>query len=297
MVMIDKNRDGIYESELYEKGDSSNSAAPTYAPVIEQNVGGTISVNNKHPVKGECVSITPAPDAGYKVGKVIVTDKGGNEIKVTANEDGTFFYEQPFGRVTINVTFDLFAIPFTDVNKDGWFYEAVEYVFTNGFINGTSVTTFAPNMTTTRGMIVTILHRLEGMPDAGACSFTDVPAGQYYTDAVAWANENAIVKGYSAENFGPNDPITREQMASILHRYAAFKGYDITTTSDLAAFTDANTVSDWALDSVKWANTEKLINGRTATTLVPKGNATRAEVAQILMTFSQNVAKQNSQVP
>lgn len=138
MVMIDKNRDGIYESELYEKGDSSNSAAPTYAPVIEQNVGGTISVNNKHPVKGECVSITPAPDAGYKVGKVIVTDKGGNEIKVTANEDGTFFYEQPFGRVTINVTFDLIAIPFTDVNKDGWFYEAVEYVFTNGFINGTS---------------------------------------------------------------------------------------------------------------------------------------------------------------
>ena len=122
---------------------------------------------------------------------------------------------------------------------------------------------------------------------AGANSFTDVPANQWYTDAVTWACANNIVSGYSADKFGPTDTVTREQIASILNRYAKFKGYDVTATNELTAFTDASSVSGWALDSVKWANAAKLIQGRTSTTLVPKGAATRAEVAQILMAFAR----------
>lgn len=126
---------------------------------------------------------------------------------------------------------------------------------------------------------------------AGENRFADVEANRWYTDAVMWASENSIVSGYSASRFGPADMVTREQLACILHRYARYKGYDVTEANDLSAFTDVGSISGWALESVQWANAEKLINGRTSTTLVPSGNATRAEATQILMTFAQNVAK------
>lgn len=181
-------------------------------------------------------------------------------------------------------------LPFTDVKEADWFYEAVQYVYEKGMMNGTGSTTFDPNGTTSRGMIVTILHRLEGTPSAAGTAFTDVPAGQWYTDAVAWASANNIVGGYGDGTFGPNDPITREQMAAILYRYARYKGYDVSQSADLSKYTDAGQVSSYAKPALSWANAEGLINGVTQTTLVPQGNATRAQVATILMRFCENVA-------
>ena len=140
--------------------------------------------------------------------------------------------------------------PFTDVKKTDWFYEAVQYVYENGMMSGTGDTTFSPDTTTTRGMIVTILHRMEGKPTAAGETFTDVAAGQYYADAVAWASANGIVSGYGNNLFGPNDPITREQMAAILYRYVQYKGYDDAVKGDVSAFADGNQVSSYAVEAM-----------------------------------------------
>lgn len=155
---------------------------------------------------------------------------------------------------------------------------------------GTSSTTFSPDATTTRGMIVTILYRLEGTPAVSSASgFTDVADGQYYTNAVAWAAANNIVGGYGNGLFGPNDTITREQMAAILYRYAQYKGYDVTASTDLSGYSDAAQVSSYALAALQWANAEGLVNGTSDTTLTPGGSATRAQVAVILMRFCENI--------
>ena len=144
----------------------------------------------------------------------------------------------------------------------------------------------------TRAMLVTVLYRLEGKPAvSGANAFSDVTSGEWYTDAVIWANANGIVGGYGSDLFGTNDPITREQMAAMLLRYADYKKCDTAKTNDLAAYADADVIASYAMDAMKWANAEGLITGRTATTLAPSGTATRAEVATILMRFAENVVK------
>ena len=166
----------------------------------------------------------------------------------------------------------------------------MQYVYENGMMNGTSATQFSPDATTTRAMIVTMLHRLENEPAAQASSFTDVAAGSYYADAVAWAAANGIVNGVSETSFAPDDSITREQMAAILYRYASYKGYDVTASGSLNAYTDAAQVSSYAAAAMQWANGEGLITGVTGTTLDPQGSATRAQVATILMRFCENIA-------
>lgn len=181
-------------------------------------------------------------------------------------------------------------LPFTDMNTSDWYYDAVQYVYEKGMMNGTSITTFFPDDTTTRGMIVTILHRMEGTPAAVGTAFTDVPAGQWYSDAVSWASVNGIVDGYGGGMFGPNDPITREQMATILNRYSQHRGYETGAAGNIAGFSDASQVSSYAVDSMGWAIGNGLISGIGNNTLAPKGNATRAQVATILMRFCENVA-------
>lgn len=180
---------------------------------------------------------------------------------------------------------------FSDVAAGGWYESAVQYMKDNGLMAGTSATTFAPDATTTRGMIVTILYRLEKEPEAAASTFSDIAAGEWYSNAVAWAAANNIVSGYENGTFGANDVITREQMAAILFRYASFKGYDVTKTADISSFADAAQVSAYAADAMKWANAAGLISGTSATTLAPTGSATRAQAAPILMRFCENVAK------
>jgi hypothetical protein len=188
--------------------------------------------------------------------------------------------------VGVEAAKDDFVINFTDVKESDWFYEAVKFAVENGLFKGTTETTFSPGQPMTRAMLVTVLHRLEGSPAVtGANNFTDVKNGEWYTNAVIWANANDIVSGYGNGLFGTNDPITREQMAAILYRYAGYKGYDVTAAANLSAYTDAADISGWAEKAMRWANAEGLITGRTTTTLTPKGNATRAEVASILKRF------------
>jgi hypothetical protein len=180
--------------------------------------------------------------------------------------------------------------PFADVSESDWFYDAVRFVHENGLIVGTGGTAFSPQANTSRGMIVTILYRLEGTPGAGANTFSDVAAGKYYTDAVAWAAENEIVSGYGDGKFGPEDAITREQMAVILMNYAKFKGYDVSMSTDLSKYTDEGSISSWAKDAISWANAAGLIRGDSAK-LTPAGYAERCQVAAILQRFIENFVK------
>ena len=167
----------------------------------------------------------------------------------------------------------------------------MKYVCENGFMKGISETAFGPDRTTTRAMAVTMLYRLEGEPDAAASGFADVPADAYYADAVAWAQANDIVNGVSETAFAPDDPVTREQMAAVLYRYASYKGSDVTAPGSLAGYTDAPQISAYAADAMGWANAAGLITGNTGTTLNPRGNATRAEVATILMRFCEDIVR------
>lgn len=183
------------------------------------------------------------------------------------------------------------GLPFTDVGPSDWFLENVKYVYEKGLMNGTSDTTFSPKKTTNRAMIVTILHRLEGTPAPGApAPFTDVPAGQYYAEAVAWAAANSIVNGTGDAAFSPLNNITREQMAAILYRYAQYKNYDVSGSADLSTFTDAASISDYAVSALQWAVDAGLINGKGNGILDPKGSATRAEVSAILSRFCEDIA-------
>ena len=180
------------------------------------------------------------------------------------------------------------GLPFIDVKSGDWFCDSVRYVYENELMSGTGATTFGPNEKTTRGMIVTILYRLENEPPISAdAAFSDVEAGQYYANAVAWASQNGIVTGYDDGRFGPNDTITREQMAAILYRYADYKEQDVSAAADLSAFTDAGSISGYAVQAFQWAVSEGLITGSTDTTLSPAGSALRCEVATILMRFLQ----------
>ena len=180
------------------------------------------------------------------------------------------------------------AHPFEDVPDTEWYSGAVQYVYEHDLMNGSgSATVFSPDSPTSRGMIVTILHRMEGRPSASGTAFTDVPDGEWYTDAVAWASANNIVTG-DGNGFKPDDPITREQMAAILYRYAGYKGFDTEILGDAAGFSDGNKVSPYAVDAVNWAVGTGLLQGSNHM-LSPAGGATRAQAAAILMRFCEDV--------
>ncbi len=180
---------------------------------------------------------------------------------------------------------------FADVLSGQWYYDAVKYVFDQGLMNGTSDTTFEPDATTSRGMIVTILYRLDDQPVVPVSGFSDVAADQYYSKAISWATTRNIVKGYGDGRFGPDDAITREQMATILYRYAQYKGYSVTGAADFAQYSDADAVSSYATDAMAWAVGTGIINGTDGTVLLPQDTATRAQVAQILTRFCQMFVK------
>ena len=172
---------------------------------------------------------------------------------------------------------------FSDVSKKDWFYDAVCYVYENKMMNGVAENIFAPNAAISRAMIVTILYRLENEPAVVGSAFEDVPSGQWYTDAVAWAATNGIVNGVTETTFAPNSPITREQMAVILYRYAAWKGRDVSAQANLSGYSDATAISAYAVHAMAWANAEGLITGVTDTTLCPGDFVVRAQAAAILM--------------
>ena len=180
---------------------------------------------------------------------------------------------------------------FSDVKETDWFFQSVQYVCAHGIMNGSSGNSFAPQDKTTRGMIVTMLYRYDGSPVvSGQCPFGDVAAGKYYREAVIWAAENQIVGGLGGDRFGPDEPVTREQLAAILYRYANYKGYDTQRSVELAKFADRDDVGSYAVNAVKWAVADGLLSGVSATELQPKGFAIRAQVAAILMRFCEGTA-------
>lgn len=174
---------------------------------------------------------------------------------------------------------------FVDVAPDAWYTDAVQYAYDHGLMTGTSATTFAPNATTTRAMIVSILARQENVTSAEDAGFTDVAAGDWYATAVNWAAREGIVAGFEDDSFRPNAAITREQLAAILCNYSAWKGEDTSARADLSRYSDAAEISSWATDVMRWAVAEGLISGMTADELQPQGNATRAQVAAILQRY------------
>ena len=285
-------------SVSFDKPGTSTGVTTTYSITVADSENGVVESNSERAAKGANITLTVTPDEGYALETLTVTDSDDNEIALSDNGDGTYTFTMPASAVTVTAAFaegseetPADGIPFTDVTENDWFYDAVAYAYEQELMNGTSETAFEPNLTTTRGMIVTILYRLEGEPVvAGGRPFADI-AGGYYEFAVAWAASNQIVTGYDENTFGPDDTITREQMAAILYRYAGYKGYDVTATTDLSAYTDAGDISDWAQAAINWANAAELITGVTSTTLEPAGSATRAQAAAILMRFCESVVK------
>ena len=267
-------------------------ANPNYRITVEATQGGTVTADPTAAKAGATVTLTPVPDRGYQVGSVAVTDRFGDAVAVTEQADGTYTFTMPNGQVTVTVTFAEAPLPFPDVAEGDWFYDAVRYAYETGLMDGVGDSLFAPNSETTRAQLVTILYRLEGEPEvSGTSGFTDVEAGTWYTDAVAWAAANGIVNGVSETEFAPGKDITREQLATILFRYAEAKGYDVSARADLSAYTDADQIQSYAAESVAWAVAEGLIQGFEDNTLRPAGNATRAQIATILMRFCEGVAK------
>ena len=267
-------------------------ANPNYRITLEATQGGTVTADPTAAKAGATVTLTPVPDRGYQVGSVAVTDRFGEAVAVTENADGTYTFTMPNGQVTVTVTFAEAPLPFPDVAEGDWFYDAVRYAYETGLMDGVGDNLFAPNSETTRAQLVTILYRLEGEPEvSGTSGFTDVEADTWYTDAVAWAAANGIVNGVSETEFAPGKDITREQLATILFRYAEAKGYDVSARADLSAYPDADQIQSYAAESVAWAVAEGLIQGFEDNTLRPAGNATRAQIATILMRFCEGVAK------
>ena len=302
--ITNNNKSDITIVVEFAPGKSENVIAestyePPYTGKFSHEIFTTVGDNgaidvDRYATEGDKVTITVSPDEAYMLDKMTVTS-GGKDVEVTDNGDGTYTFTMPSGDVKIEVTFaedpnwepepEEPAMPFVDVNENDWFYDVVLYAYENGLMTGTSADTFAPNTATTRGMIVSMLARLEGVTSAESAGFTDVADNDWYATAVNWAASEGIVNGFEDDTFRPNDAITREQMAAILYNYADYKGYDVSARADLSDYADAASISSWAEDVLAWANAEGLINGMTATTIDPQGATTRAQTAAMFERF------------
>ena len=271
-------------------------ANPNYKITIGAMENGTVTANPTAAKAGATVTLTPVPDEGYALSTLTVTDRFGDAVRVTENADGTYTFTMPNGQVTVTATFveteEPVAEPFIDVAEGDWFYDAVVYAYQNELMDGVGGNRFAPNSETTRAQLVTILYRLEGEPAvSGDLPFTDVEAGIWYTDAILWAAQNNIVNGVSDTEFAPGDDLTRQQLVTILYRYAESKGYDVSNSADLSGYPDAGQIQDYAQPAMAWAVAENIIQGMEDGTLKPAGNASRAQIATILMRFCEDVAQ------
>lgn len=259
-----------------------------YAIKVADTKYGKVKVSAENADEDDVITITTEPDKGYAVSKISIKTDGGKTVtyRTSIATKNSYYFYMPDDNVTITVTFGVAHkdMPFTDVHSYSWFYDAVQFVYDNDIMNGVSDTSFNPDGTVTRGMIVTMLWRMAGEPYSFGGGFSDVPAGHYCYSAAAWASRNGIVNGMTSTTFAPDTNITREQLVTILYRYAQYLGYS-TTGSSLYGFTDASSVSSYATNAMSWAVKYGIISGVTTTTLVPAGTATRAQAAQMFMSF------------
>lgn len=278
--------DGSYYNDWLRAADISPEqyVNELLGKILKVGKNGTVEPKLTFQHIGKSVTFTFKPDTGYKVKDVKVDGKSVGAVK-------TYTIDKLTASTRIEVEFTDESLPFTDVRESDWFYKDVAFAYENGLFAGTSDTTFSPNTSMTRAMLVAVLYRLEGKPSvSGRSGFSDVTSGSYYEDAVTWAADNGIVYGTSASTFSPNANVTREQMTAILYRYAQYKKYDTAASSSLNGFTDHASVSGYAAASLEWAVAEELVYG-SAGKLMPTGDATRAQVAAILHRFVENVAK------
>lgn len=279
-------------------GGGGGSSSYSISDSTGRSENGSISLSRSSASAGTKITITVKPDTGYELDTLKVTDKNGSAVKLTSLGDNKYSFVMPSGKVDVKAAFieteeeeEPSGMPFLDVRGGAWYYDAVETAYEKGLMAGTSDRAFSPDQSTTRGMIVTILYSLEGKPAAGSAPFADVASGQWYASPVAWAAANGVVSGYDADTFGPNDPVTREQLAVILYSYAKLKGYDVSAEAGLSAYADAGQISAYAVGAVSWAVSKGLISGVSANELQPLGLATRAQIATILVNFDRQFVK------
>ena len=288
--------------EVAQQPTGGGGGVATYAVTVEKAEHGKVTASPSRASSGTPVTITVTPDEGYELEKLTVTDSKGSEVKLTDKGNSKYTFDMPNSKVEIKVVFrkiapvwencpggvDCPAYSYGDVDTSAWYHEAVDYVLVNGLMSGYGNGVFGPNDHLSRAQLCQILYNKEGRPAVtGSSAFTDVADGAWYADAVTWAAENGIVGGYGGGLFGPEDNITREQLAAILYRYAQTKGYDVSVGEDtnILSYADALDVSEWAIPAMQWACGSGVINGVTDSTLVPQGNATRAQAATMLMRF------------
>lgn len=255
---------------------------------------GSIRVSPNVADEDDLITVYVTPDTGYQLDDLTVEDEDGRDVSLTTIASGTrYTFRMPDSDVTITATFRtrIYSSSFTDVPSNAWYYSAVSYVASEGLMTGTGTNTFSPDGLTSRAQIVTILWRLSGEPSALSGAFTDVPTGQYYSTAVAWASREGIVTGVGNNRFEPNSNITREQLAVMLYRYAQDCGYSTSANANITGYYDYARVGSYARTALSWAVGAGLITGTTTTTLSPQDTATRAQVATILMRFCENIVE------
>ena len=263
----------------------------TFSITVKDAENGTVTCYAHGAAKDAVVTLHVKADVGYQLASLTVTDANGNTRAVTKVDEKTYTFVMPACAVTVEALFAPITsgLPFTDVNTGDWFYGAVKFVYENGLMDGVGNNLFAPNATLNRAMAVTILYRLEGSPDLDGENlgypFADVDGDTWYSDAVYWARLNGIVDGVENNHFDPTGSLTREQMATVLYRYAQYKGADVSASGDIGGFADSANVSSWAVDAVKWAVGSGLVNGVEGNALAPQGTSTRAQAATVLMRF------------
>ena len=277
---------------------SDSSSDPSYRIDVDVITrGGNVSVRPTSASVGTRVAITVDSDSGYELDRIVVLNEGGTELALTQRNENTYTFIMPDGRVSIDAHFVRVEMPstsnvFYDVAQGAWYYDAVQYVTQRGLMTGVSDRQFAPNAILSRAQAVQILYALAGGPTVSASNdFVDVNRGDWYADAVSWATANGVVSGMGKEMFGPNAPLTREQLALILYHYAQVAGYAPHQGGmAIQEFSDSASISGWALEAVQWAVNAGLISGTGDGMLDPDGAATRAQVAQIFMNFCQDNA-------
>lgn len=314
-LVVTKDENGEYTYTLQKKSSGGSHRYDGYITIINPK-NGTVSVSDDWADEDQKITLTITPDKGYVVDKIEIVDAEGDKIdaKKVEDKDDKYTFRMANCDVTVTVTFKEEGktedkeettteeteteettkpetITFSDVKESDWFYKGVSYVVENGMMNGVGNDQFAPNAPLTREMLAVVLYNMEKQPEStGVNPFADVKADMWYTDAIVWANANGIVAGYDDSTFGLGDSITREQLATILYRYAQLKGYDVTEKADLTGYTDSTAISGYAVEAMQWANANGIVNGMTETTLAPQDTATRAQVATMLMNFCENVA-------
>lgn len=278
--------------------DDGGSEPPTYRVHVSSARNGQVKSDCVEAPARSLVTLTVTPENRYELVELAVTSAKGGKMALTDIGGNRYTFRMPAADVEVTSQFHwtgIVHIPmsFSDVNETNWFHSAVHYVHDSGMMSGTSATTFSPNMDTSRGMLVTILHRMEGTPEAAASGFADVSREVYYAKAVDWALANGIVSGYGGSEtgtFGPDNVVTREQLAAILYRYGEKKGLDMTIRGDMSGFADRDAISAYARDAVAWAVGVGLVSGTGDGNITPAGSATRAQVATILMRYQEKLA-------